>query len=343
VGDAVALAGLVVAVAAVMVAVASFYVARPVYLDWRVKNSQGRFRRARTLLKESRVSLAQSARTLYPPFAGGDLPLLFDEGWLPSGPLRLEAIHVVAEKLPLDCPPLDGLARSLPLTSTHGRYLRYADAVSELDRPAQFENHVSYRLVGVEPGDESWTIRVRKTGYFDMLNTCEAVGFEFAAAQLDRQPKRSAANRVPELPRGRREAGGPFQLDRRCVVPGVNTLTIRSDGDEASFFMHLRGGDLVATAMGTYHVAPAGEFQPGGVNPADFVSDADLWRTIVREYAEEFLGLPDAAGTSGRTINYGRDLPYSLIHKARQTRGCSVYFLGLGIDPLSLKAEILTA
>jgi hypothetical protein len=342
-GDAVALAGLLVAVVAVMVGVATFYVNRPGYLDRQVRTSQERFLRARALLKESRVSLAQSARAFYPRFAGGDLPLLFDEGWLPSGPLRLEAVHVVADKLPLDCPPVAGLARSLPLTAAHGRYLRYADAVGDLDRPAQFENHLSYRLVGVEPGDESWTIRVRKTGYFDMLNTCEAVGFEFAAAQLDRQRRRGTANAVPKLPPGRKEVGGPFQLDRRCVVPGVNTLTIRRDGDEASFFMHLRGGRLVATAMGTHHVAPAGEFQPAGVNPTDFVSDADLWRTIVREYAEEFLNLPDAAGSTGRTIDYRRDPPYSLIHKARQTRGCSVYFLGLGIDPLSLKAEILTA
>lgn len=324
----------------------------------RIEHSQQSFREAREHLKSARTTLSQAARRLYQTTPPTDLPLLFDAGWLPSRPLALEAVHVEAMDLDSGCAPLKGVARRLPRTRTYGRYESYSDAVAELIRadavrnlghveaagdnsgPLQFENRVSYRLTSVEPGETAWTIRVGKTHYFDMLNTCEAVGFEFSAADLDRRTGHEKATAIPRMGPGRQEAGGPFQLDRRCIVPGINTLTIRSDGLDAGFFMHRR--DLVATAMGTNHVVPAGEFQPAGIDPTGFAEDADIWRTIVRESAEELLGHPDAGGGSGATIDYDHDEPYSSINKARQTGGCRAYFLGLGIDPLSLKAEVLT-
>jgi hypothetical protein len=106
--------------------------------------------------------------------------------------------------------------------------------------------------------------------------------------------------------------------------------------------MHRRDSKKVAAAMGVYHVVPAGEFQPAGINPGDFGADMDLWRNMVREYAEEFLGLPDSIGSTGRTIDFDKDEPYASISRARASGDATPFFLGIGIDPLTLKPEILT-
>jgi hypothetical protein len=344
---AIGLLTLAVGVVGVVVAILALVVGRPVLLDWWVKRSQRRFREARKLLRDSRVPLSSAAGRLYPFVPPRNLPLLFETGWLPRRPLGLESVVVSADAFERDCAPLIGLGRSLPYTAAHTRYVSYADAVEDLDRPSEFANRACYRLTSVEPGDTAWRLHVTKTHYFDMLNSCEAVGFEFAASSIDRRKAPRAAKNITRLSSPRRAAGGPFELERRCVVPGINTLTIRSDGADTGFFMHYRQisvaePDSVATAMGTNHVAPAGEFQPAGIDPTNFAKEADIWRTIVREYAEEFLQHPEAAGRSGATIDYDKDEPYSRINKARKTKGCWVRFLGLGVDPLSLKAEVLT-
>jgi hypothetical protein len=348
---AVTLAGVVVGGIAVMVGVIGVIVSwadqSPTRLEERTKVTQERFLDERKLLRGSRVPLADRAKLLYPSFASQDLPLLFDRGWLPARPMELKDVHVIPDGGIAAARPSRRLESGLPYTAAHRRYRRYADAIGDLDRPTQFENRACYRLVAVEPAASDWTIRVCKTHYFDMLNTCEAVGFEFAGTQMDDRGELRTPPATVHFPPGRKGAGSPFQFDRRCVVPGINTLTVRSDGADTGFFMHRRqtsdaDPDSVATAMGTNHVVPAGEFQPASIDPTNFTEDADMWRTILREYAEELWGLPEAAGRSGAKIDYERDEPYRSINKARAANNCWARFLGLGIDPLSLKAEVLT-
>ena len=52
-----------------------------------------------------------------------------------------------------------------------------------------------------------------------------------------------------------------------------------------------RGG--VATIPGLAGLVPAGEFQPTSAAHAALRSDADVWRCVMREFAEEILGRPD--------------------------------------------------
>ncbi|MFD4739808.1 hypothetical protein ACFWNQ_20935 [Streptomyces virginiae] len=48
-----------------------------------------------------------------------------------------------------------------------------------------------------------------------------------------------------------------------------------------------------------HHVMPAGVFQPSSVMPWDQSNDFNLWRNVLREYAEEFFGDPEADGSRG--------------------------------------------
>lgn len=95
--------------------------------------------------------------------------------------------------------------------------------------------------------------------------------------------------------------------------------------------------------MNTVHVVPAGEFQPHSKDPLIWKDDLNLWRTIMREYAEEFLREPDAAEARGAVIDFAHQPPYSDFNEALDNGQLKVYLLGLGLEPITWKPEICTA
>lgn len=93
---------------------------------------------------------------------------------------------------------------------------------------------------------------------------------------------------------------------------------------------------------GLLGLIPAGEFAPSDVSSEAFVNDLDIWRNIMREFAEELLGADDAQGQGGRWIDYGAISPYQDLERARSNGKLRIKVLGLGIDPLVWKPELLT-
>src|SRR5690606_28013631 len=145
--------------------------------------------------------------------------------------------------------------------------------------------------------DDSVHMTFGYTTYFDMVNVCETLGHELAGWWLANQE-------WPDKPRMedlayRQLVGDLFDLDRRSVLPSINTLTIRRASTGDSFFLHRRAASQVAVAGGQSHVIPAGVFQPSGIAPWNMAGDFDLWRNMLREYSEEFLGNPEHDGSSG--------------------------------------------
>jgi hypothetical protein len=334
------LISLLIGLAVLVATVVGLVFVLPAFLEGRRNQARQRFREDRRFLKSHRVGLARDAMRFYRDFdALPDVPMLLRDTWLPPGPLPLSRVRVeIADKGRAPYQPPNA-ASLLPPGPTGRHFQRYSDAVSEFDRPTLFTNGVSYRLIDVSAEGSEWRLDVAHGRYFDMLDSCEVLGLELAAAKRRGAPGLETS----EIPNLRARAGDPFDLLARCVVPGVNTLTIRLDGNRAGFFMHRRSSSKVAAAMGVYHVAPAGEFQPAGIDPTAFSAGADLRLNIIREFAEEFLGVADAAGKSGRGIDYERDEPYASIMRACLKGSIRLWLLGIGVDPLTLKAEILTA
>jgi hypothetical protein len=89
------------------------------------------------------------------------------------------------------------------------------------------------------------------------------------------------------------------------------------------------------------HILPAGVFQPSGVAPRTVRADFDLWHNILRELSEELLGNPEHNG-SGGPIDYDSEEPFGSLSAARKDGRVSVWYLGTGLDPLTLVGEILT-
>ena len=166
------------------------------------------------------------------------------------------------------------------------------------------------------------------------------LGYETATLSLSPRSRDAA-----RMMRGRYRTwlGSPFDLQRRCGIPGVNTLTIRRGPPVPTFILHERNLQKVATSQGVIHVAPAGEFQPRDLSSLAGVVDLDLWNNVMREYAEEFLGLGEAQGQSIEMQQSRRlDEVMSALNDARAAGGISTWFLGIGMDPLTWKPEILT-
>jgi hypothetical protein len=125
-------------------------------------------------------------------------------------------------------------------------------------------------------------------------------------------------------------------------LPSIDTLTIRLGPEGASFPLHHRSASNVALAGGVYHVMPAGVFQPSSVMPWDQSNDFSLWHNVLREYAEEFLGDPEADGSSGEPIDYDGREPFGTLNQARRNGKLRPYCFGIGLDPLTLAGELLS-
>ncbi|WP_020669493.1 helix-turn-helix domain-containing protein [Amycolatopsis nigrescens] len=307
-----------------------------------VEISQAEWCRVRRRLNRHRGELARAAADLYRPEARiGDVPFIARRNWLPDGPMRIEDLDLEWADDPDPIfitgsePEASGV---LPLRAPACRFERYTSAIRYLDRPALFENRPSYRLLDVAVSGSSASMTFCLGTYFDKLDVSEAIAHELAAARSAGEP--ADWTRLPL----RGLIGDPFDLRARAVMPAIETLTLRRNRStgEATFPLHWRDPAKVATAAGIYGLIPAGEFQPSSIASWDRANDFDLWRNMVREYSEELLGEPERDGSQGRPLDYAQWPLYRALQNARSEGKVAVYFLGVGLDTLTLTATILT-
>lgn len=303
------------------------------------------WRDERRWLNQHRAELAQLAAQLYP--AEHRLPhttVIAPPEWLTEEPVELGSLALHLDEGPQTA-EVDGTepeaAATRPLRTAGLRFERYSSAIKHLSPPALFESRPSYRLL-----DASLTTRQIEFGlanYFDKIDFCETVGHELAAVCMTEGLPRSPEKLHGRLP-FRELIDNPFDPQRRVIIPGIATLTIRLRRypAEPSFLLHWRDAAKVATAGGTYGVIPTGEFQPSSMALWDRHNDFDIWRNIVREYSEELLGEPEHDGTRSQPIGYQQWPLFQRLQSARADGLVSVFCLGLGLNALTLAACVLT-
>jgi transcriptional regulator with XRE-family HTH domain len=303
------------------------------------------WRKVRLTLNHRRPDLTKAAVSLYDGAAQiAGTPLITSRGWMPAEPMDLGSLKLAWTDESVSSAITGGEVESercRPLMPHGGHYPKYCHAIRDLDPPSLFENRVSYRLQNLTGDRSSQEQTYGFTTYFAMVDVCEALAHEIAAAWL-RHDGNAARIRLPELP-FRALIGDPFDLLCRPVVPSTDTLTIRHDGRPgcSSFLLHRRNSDNVALAGGMTHIIPAGVFQPSGIAPGIISGDFDLWHNILRELSEEILGNPEHNG-SGEPIDYDSEEPFASLNAARRDGQIRAWYLGTGLDPLTLVGEILT-
>jgi hypothetical protein len=235
-------------------------------------------------------------------------------------------------------PKMGPLDHVLPLTDRGERYASYSRAVRDLVRPRLLENRLSYRLLDLR-SDAGLELTFGATTFFEAFDMKQLLSHEFKSAWL------STRGSIPDwhaLPL-RTTVGDPFDSSRMPLSPGINTLTIRRDRwGEHRFVLHERDGTAVADGGSLCHVMPAGEFQPSSVDPADVRNDFSLWRNIMREFSEEFLGNPEHDGGGAHSIDYVAEEPFRSFELARAAGRFRLWHYGIVIDALELGSAQLT-
>ena len=300
--------------------------------------------RVNAYLQRHRHGLAVRAAAGYPPadrVAG--TPLLAPRAWRPRSPIPLGDIRLEFREeapAPRVGGPADVAPHLLPLRADGTRYRRYSDVIAELASPAIFENRGTYRLIDADLAGPGPHLTFTRGRFFDAVDVGGPAGHEFAAAELAREED-SGADRRQRL---REAIGDPCDLAARPAAMAVGALTLRHDRatGAASFPLHWRDPARVGHAGGMFQVIPVGIFQPSGEAPWNEANDFDLWRGLLREFAEELLGADEDHGSESAPIDYGRWPLAAAMTGALADGRIRAYCLGLGADPLTFALDLLT-
>ncbi|MFJ3792210.1 hypothetical protein [Kitasatospora sp. NPDC090091] len=306
---------------------------------------RARWRQVRDHLNRNRFELTRSAAAGYAPheFAPGGR-LLARRHWIPAAPVPLDRVRLRRQEQ-APAAPVDGrrpeLGAVLPRRADGTPYATYADAVGDLARPRLFENRSCYRLLEVAEDAAVPTLTFGLGRYFDVIDICEAAAHEYAAAALS-----APGGPGPEAGATafRAAVGDPTDLTRRPVPAAVSTLAVRHDRrtGAAEFVLHWRDPAKVASGGGLFQVMPVGMFQPSHDAPWNEANDFDLWRAVVRELSEELLGSSEDYGSDTAPIDYDAWPFQRTLASARAAGTLRMYWLGLGVDPLTFVTDLLT-
>ena len=306
------------------------------------------WRRVRAYLQQHRHELSASAGAGYPAAQRAEgTTLLTTPSWLPATPLPLDAVRL-SQRTPGGAAPdaaawAAALAAVVPRRADGSPYGRYSAAVAELAAPALFEDRRTYRLTGADltgadltgagPAGPCGTLDFGPGTFFQGYDVGAAVAHEHAAAVMGGLAREDLRALV----------GDPRELARRPANLAISTLTLRADGTAATFPLHWRDPAKVGHAGGLYQVVPVGIFQAADDGPASQAQDFDLWRGMIREFAEELLGMPEDYGPAGTAVDYGAWPFARQLTAARAAGSVRPWVLGLGVDPLTLATDLLTA
>lgn len=315
-----------------------------------IQSHRERWRPAIRYFAERRSHLASIAKDFYRKvdhsqnLAIGELdfPLLTQNGWIRSEPLPLtehtEGLHE----------PDPGRAfEPRKLVGLRGDYVAYKGALAYATRrkvksePQHNGEIFCSKLVNTDSGGFTG-FRYFLSRYFDYINTCEVLGAELADWVIS-NPNSSSP---PTLPfRGTPE--NAFDLENRATYPGVNCLSIFLNYSESRlprgdyFLLHKRD-ETQLQAQNSVHVVPAGGHQ--GYAKGGWREDTAIWRTMVREFAEELF---DQENLYRQPETWENFLDYKDVRKIKKVffdepnPAAEVYLHGFGLDPVTLKPEVL--
>ncbi|MBF2089820.1 MAG: CHAT domain-containing protein [Synechococcales cyanobacterium K44_A2020_017] len=195
--------------------------------------------------------------------------------------------------------------------------------------------------------------------YYDFLNTCEYLSYELASAIADNQfiydvvaehreqDFCKVANLLLEnenlLPM--RSLSHPFDFASRCTAFGTCALVvIKRSRKEPQFILNMRSNKLSETP-GLKHIIPAGTFQPNFQDDRFHEQEFSFVENIIREFTEELLDDENLRGDSSSTLRftdmYG-ERGKAFRREVVEDRNVELLYLGMVIDPINLKPEILT-
>lgn len=309
----------------------------PLLARWRERRRRETFNAARKRLRihypeAARDALAANSRWNTQSLAQG---VISRSEWICSPPYPLSDVRITLVAKDEGMRPKSLERRiSWPLASDGSRITCYTDAIMALDKPKLFWDSNSYILRNVELKSGRLHLSFSLGRYFDAVNTQEVNAYLAAVQQVRGKP-------LDKLYR-RRLPDGPYNFSNRAAVLAISTLTIVQAEPVPKFYIHSRSRH-VAAGPNTYHLIPAGEFEQADEGPARAERDFDLSSNVLREYLEEFLDRTEYRGKGSKVEDYWADSLYVRLRAAIDSGELRLYCLGLVLNPLSWKPELITA
>ena len=263
-----------------------------------------------------------------------DFPLVGRNEWLPRSLLPLDAVELQwLGRNPEDVDPIR-------LALFDGQ--RCSAWSKLLDSEMVLNPGYSYRLrdVEVDADRTRYTLMFQGSDYLSYYDTCEALAFEVAE-----WCKRNAG-RMPSYDRNDLPFHGSpdrvFDLSSRNAVAGQSALLIFFNGPGGDqFFLHDRSASKLAEAQNTYHVVPAGSFQPDSYADARHGGEFSLKRAIWREFSEELLGMEELQKFAMYGEDFSDNKKVMKFIDGERAGFVRLFFLGVGFDPTTTKPEVL--
>lgn len=309
--------------------------------------AQHRHDKLHALAKSYYASVDETQR---PEFPIKDFPLVAKADWILDDPLLLvetdpaELPAILLDPIP-NPPILSGVgisAMALKASVTLKKRMRKTGEA--------YWNGQTYRMRAIARAGSELRFEFGNATYFDYINSCEARALELASADLMSQGE--IDQRLMPI---RIDPSDIYNFLGRASFPGVNCVTILKnyrepnamDGEHDVYLVHYRD-DTVLEAQNCVHVVPAGGHQPLSDDLEDRGS-SQIWCTAAREFLEELRGHKELdhhdQSKVGILDDHATTSEFNVLF--RQTvngrKVADIFLLGVGIDPVTTKPEILVA
>lgn len=312
----------IIDVASLILAVFLGYLAVREYVDHRTEKLEKELKMVNSALTRERYAFSDKALQMY---GVKDHQLLYRDGWVV--PFRAGVLMEDVLAVESDAPVNVGDTR-------HPRWMPYRGLTYSDNVKMTLGKKISYLPIyalAEEPKTEggSVTVPVRTCQYCQFFDTCDYLSFEIAHAMRIRRIPPEAI-RMPDLPY--RSSIEPYDLSNRHTGIGISTLTVVVNiPDEIGqvFLVHNRKGK---TAEGgeVYHAVPAGSYEPiDGMNPETHGNRP--FDSAFREFIEEVIDTRYDFVSSPDLLKFFSEKVHA-----------DIFYLGIGLEPLNLKAEMMS-
>jgi hypothetical protein len=270
------------------------------------------------------------------------IPLIVSDAWIPEKPLDFSKITLEWEGGPSAFPS------------------KWEGLVERLTRECEvvIEDNPTYRLLSMKNG-EGLCLKFGLGSYKDYVETCEALAWELAwhvrpsivrrlIGHKNTETREKCKETLKKPTLKKRSKIEALDFSNRSTAVGINVLTVITNPNEgqrdATFLIHHRG-KVVAEGIEAFHVIPAGTFQPFHKRDAYHDVEFNIAWTILREFGEEVLNKETIIKTKWSYLDpkapFEEDEELKKLYLLFQKECVNLYFLGIGLDCLTLKPEIM--
>lgn len=315
----------------------------------RQNNRENKFIETRSFLIDTRLLFSSIAFEYYKQKEGFtyDFPLIIKDDWIPESPIELGKIQLSWRT------QKDKITQ--PILKSFPAEVSYQENIKKFYPEIKLENNFAYKLSDIHLSNGVFDLIFSPSQYFDYFNTCEVLSYEFCWALMENENIYSIYKHKKNIPRENlnfsnirfplRDDINIFDFTNRSTVAGISTLLIvlnKNKQGKHYYYFHKRQSKELAEGMNTFHVVPAGTFQPDSFNDNFHDRNFNLLRNILRELAEELLGKDELSDIIKDEKNFMEESPILEYVSLFKDSNAKFFFLGLGLDPLTTKPEILT-